>query len=137
MVFMIIIPFLNGYVIGNINPTFSDKAKWVVHGYDRMSMGFQWDLTMKTDRFMRYDRWFNNRKCEFDEIETSKNVEMVVVSSSIMGYNGWRVELQPKDVSPWKPAIVPCTPTSILSHVFPFQLGLSENVGYIPNEIAI
>lgn len=30
---------------------------------------------------------------------TSKNVEMVVVSSSIMGYNGWRVELQPKDVS--------------------------------------
>ena len=25
MVFMIIIPFLNGYFIGNINPTFSDK----------------------------------------------------------------------------------------------------------------
>ena len=68
-------------------------------GYIRISMGFQWDLTMKTDRFMRYYRWFNNKKCEFDEMLTSKNVEMVVVSSSIMGYNGWRVELQPKDVS--------------------------------------
>ena len=28
MVLLIIIPFLNGYVIGNINPTFSDKPKW-------------------------------------------------------------------------------------------------------------
>ena len=28
MVFMIIIPFLNGYFIGNINPTFSDNPKW-------------------------------------------------------------------------------------------------------------
>ena len=28
MVFMIIIPFLNGYFIGNINPTFSDKPRW-------------------------------------------------------------------------------------------------------------
>ena len=28
MVLLIIIPFLNGYFIGNINPTFSDKAKF-------------------------------------------------------------------------------------------------------------
>ena len=27
MVLLIIIPFLNGYFIGNINPTFSDKPK--------------------------------------------------------------------------------------------------------------
>ena len=26
---MIIIPFLNGYFIGKINPTFSDKPEWV------------------------------------------------------------------------------------------------------------
>ena len=30
MVFMIIIPFLNGYFIGNINPTFSDKPIWII-----------------------------------------------------------------------------------------------------------
>ena len=28
MVLLIIIPFLNGYFIGNINPTFSDKPTW-------------------------------------------------------------------------------------------------------------
>ena len=28
MVLLIIIPFLNGYFIGNINPTFSDKTIW-------------------------------------------------------------------------------------------------------------
>ena len=28
MVLLIIIPFLNGYFIGNINPTFSDTPKW-------------------------------------------------------------------------------------------------------------
>ena len=28
MVLLIIIPFLNGYFIGNINPTFSDKPKY-------------------------------------------------------------------------------------------------------------
>ena len=28
MVLLIIIPFWNGYFIGNINPTFSDKAMW-------------------------------------------------------------------------------------------------------------
>ena len=32
MVFMIIIPFLNGYFIGNINPTFSDKPM-LNHGW--------------------------------------------------------------------------------------------------------
>ena len=31
MVLLIIIPFLNGYFIGNINPTFSDKPIWVVN----------------------------------------------------------------------------------------------------------
>ena len=30
---MIIIPFLNGYFIGNINPTFSDKPIWKTHGF--------------------------------------------------------------------------------------------------------
>ena len=30
MVLLIIIPFLNGYFIGNINPTFSDKPKLLV-----------------------------------------------------------------------------------------------------------
>ena len=29
MVLLIIIPFLNGYFIGNINPTFSDKPKYI------------------------------------------------------------------------------------------------------------
>ena len=31
MVLLIIIPFLNGYFIGNINPTFSDKPILVAH----------------------------------------------------------------------------------------------------------
>ena len=38
MVFMIIIPFLNGYFIGNINPTFS-----VTNPFDG---GFKADITM-------------------------------------------------------------------------------------------
>jgi uncharacterized RDD family membrane protein YckC len=32
MVLLIIIPFLNGYFFGNINPTFSDKAIWLIVG---------------------------------------------------------------------------------------------------------
>ena len=32
MVLLIIIPFLNGYFIGNINPTFSDKPTWFSEG---------------------------------------------------------------------------------------------------------
>ena len=32
MVLLIIIPFLNGYFIGKINPTFSDKPTWL-HGF--------------------------------------------------------------------------------------------------------
>ena len=32
MVLLIIIPFLNGYFIGNINPTFSDKPNCFLHG---------------------------------------------------------------------------------------------------------
>ena len=31
MVFMILIPFLNGYFIGKINPTFSDKPRWFTY----------------------------------------------------------------------------------------------------------
>ena len=31
MVLLIIIPIFNGYFIGNINPTFSDKPKWGVY----------------------------------------------------------------------------------------------------------
>ena len=37
---------------------------------------------------------FDGQKCEFDEIETNKNMEALLVSSSIMGYFcGSRVEL--------------------------------------------
>ena len=41
MVLLIIIPFLNGYFIGKINPTFSDKPGWTVDGMGWDGMG--WD----------------------------------------------------------------------------------------------
>ena len=44
MVFMIIIPFLNGYFIGNINPTFSDKPNWplVIQEVEKAPHLLQW-----------------------------------------------------------------------------------------------
>ena len=40
MVLLIIIPFLNGYFIGKINPTFSDKPGWTVDGMGWDGMGY-------------------------------------------------------------------------------------------------
>ena len=48
MVLLIIIPFLNGYFIGNINPTFSDKPTYwclIGNGWEWMGMdgnGWEW-----------------------------------------------------------------------------------------------
>jgi len=47
MVLLIIIPFLNGYFIGKINPTFSDKPGWTVDGMGWDGMGWDgmgWDM---------------------------------------------------------------------------------------------
>ena len=57
MVLLIIIPFLNGYFIGNINPTFSDKpivnqeksnlrSKWIPTNKKYGSKQKTWELTV-------------------------------------------------------------------------------------------
>ena len=47
MVLLIIIPFLNGYFIGNINPTFSDKPRW------QENIRFNETLTPVTSQFFK------------------------------------------------------------------------------------
>ena len=46
MVLLIIIPFLNGYFIGNINPTFSDKPIWSLWQSNMAcwNMGNSWEI---------------------------------------------------------------------------------------------
>ena len=57
MVLLIIIPFLNGYFIGNINPTFSDKPK----------LGFQFQL--------QHGRLVSCLHCEQDNVILGTNLD--------------------------------------------------------------
>ena len=58
MVFMIIIPFLNGYFIGNINPTFSDKPRSIL---EMVAVDDIWLLNFEDSRYWM-ERWQGSRK---------------------------------------------------------------------------
>ena len=73
MVLLIIIPMKNGYFIGNINPTFSDKPKWhlgsspplgpeVTENHQRTSISTYRYPMNSNDRF--WYRWSSNKKVE-------------------------------------------------------------------------
>ena len=78
MVLLIIIPFLNGYFIGNINPTFSDKPKWLCLASGGNKLDDHWlvvstypseNMKVGWDDYSQYI-WKNN-KCSKPPIRSS------------------------------------------------------------------